>query len=75
MTEPDAHKRARLLFVAQSGGQEETRRHRLEDVPLERRFCNHCGDEIRDDGDIGDLWWEPRPGGEDCTVVLCRDCA
>jgi len=42
-------------------------------VPLERRFCNHCGDEIRGDDDIGDLWWERRPGGENCAVVLCRD--
>jgi len=47
----------------------------LDDVPLERRFCNHCGDEIRGDDDIGDLWWERRPGGENCAVVLCRDCA
>lgn len=49
--------------------------HRLDDVPMERRFCNQCNDEIRGDDDIGDLWWEPREPGGDIAVVLCRDCA
>lgn len=61
--------------VAGDDSEPRTTGHRIDDVPLERRFCNHCNDEIRYDGDIGDVWWEADQSGQEIAVVLCRDCA
>jgi hypothetical protein len=51
------------------------RGHRLEHVPLDQRYCNQCGDLVRDEGGIGDLWWDGDPAGDGTATIICRDCA
>jgi hypothetical protein len=48
------------------------RRHQLEHVPLDQRHCNQCGDPIRDEHAIGDLWWDGDPAGDGVATILCR---
>jgi hypothetical protein len=44
-------------------------------VPLDQRYCNQCGDPIRDEHAIGDLWWDGDPANGGTATVICRDCA
>lgn len=46
---------------------------RLEEVPMDQRYCNNCDRQIEDEDSIGDLWFFATEG--DDVVVLCRDCA
>lgn len=46
---------------------------RLEDVPLDQRYCNNCDRQITDEGNIGDVWWVAGPA--ETAMLLCRSCA
>lgn len=49
--------------------------NKLDDVPLDQRYCNNCDQQILDEGNIGDLWWDDNAAAGPCVVILCRTCA
>lgn len=51
------------------------RGHQLDHVPVDQRYCNQCGDPIRDEHAIGDLWWDGDPADGGTATIICRDCA